>query len=100
MPTLVTPPSETHALTANQPALVGAHNTPLTVHIPAGVTCDVAATCDPAVANGAAVDWVDLSGGAKVGPAFVLVQGPCAAIKLLSVAGGTVNVSRTRLQVV
>lgn len=98
--TLVVPSSsEAHVLAANTPLYVGAQNTPLTVHIPSGVTASVSATCDPAVAQfdgtGSAVDWVDVSGGAKAGPLLISLAGPYAALKLTSVAGGQVNISRT-----
>jgi hypothetical protein len=66
-----------------------------TVHIKTGTTANVYTTLDtPAAIAAGTADWFPWTDGSKAGPWIGKVVGKCNAIKITSVAGGTVFVSR------
>lgn len=91
------PSSAKITLVATVPFYVGGDPLPMSIHIPNGTTAQVYYTCSTAAdVNAGNADWVDSGNGAKVGPFIFQTPGPLSALKIVSAAGGTVNIARQR----
>lgn len=88
---------EEYTLAAGVPQVIEAEHTPISVQVKTGTTADVYTTCStPEEVAAGTADWVEWTNGPKAGPFTDVVRWPCTALKLVSVAGGTVYLARSR----